>query len=235
MWFAVALLVFSVAYAVLRAAIGRPPRDCPTAPAPSHGLALCLILVMGFCTFLVRIVQPQGTNILNMQLCYFSQYILLFIVGVCAWRRNWLLRIPLGFGLRWLGLALGAGGLAWAGIVVAAIRTHSTEKLAGGFTWQSAALCFWESLVCVGLCLGVLVVFRENLNRHSKFTRWLSDNCFAVYLFHTPILIAITLSLRGWNAPKLMKFSGATVLAVVATYLASSLLFRRIPGLKRIL
>ena len=31
---------------------------------------------------MVRIVQPMGTNILNMQLCYFSQYILLFGVGL---------------------------------------------------------------------------------------------------------------------------------------------------------
>jgi peptidoglycan/LPS O-acetylase OafA/YrhL len=65
--------------------------------------------------------------------------------------------------------------------------------------------------------------------------RWFSDNCFSVYLFHAPILIGITLSLRGLEAPKIIKFLLATVLGVAATFLASSLVFRRIPVLRRIL
>ena len=71
-------------------------KDLPTEAnlaLPSDGQVLALALGMGICTFLVRIVQPIGTNILNMQLCFFSQYILLFSVGVLAWRRNWLLTV----------------------------------------------------------------------------------------------------------------------------------------------
>ncbi|SPE61011.1 hypothetical protein SBV1_590029 [Verrucomicrobia bacterium] len=65
--------------------------------------------------------------------------------------------------------------------------------------------------------------------------RWLSDNSFAVYLFHTPLLIAVTLSMRGLVAPKPVKFLIATLLGVAVTYLASSFIFRRIPLLKRVL
>ena len=235
MWFAVALLLFSAIYGAVRMVSGKTPRDEAKAPLPTHTQVLALALAMGLCTFLMRIVQPMGTSILNMQLCYFSQYILLFIVGTYAWRRNWLMRIPYSFGLRWLALVLCVGILAWGALVLALLKTHSENKLSGGLTWQSAAFSFWESFFCVGICLGLLVLFREKFNRQGKFTKWLSDNCFSVYLFHPPLLIAITLAMRDVDAPKLIKFLCATLLGVIATYMVSSLVFRRVPLLKRIL
>ena len=137
--------------------------------------------------------------------------------------------------MRWFTLSLIVGGLAWIGIVFSVLQTHTEAKISGGFTWQSAALSFWESLFCVGVCLGLLVLFREKFNRQGTVARWLSDNCFAVYLFHAPLLIAVTLALRGFAAPKPVKFLCATVLGVIVTYLACSLVFRRIPLLKRVL
>lgn len=235
MWFAVALLLFSALYAAFRLFSGKAPRDEPQAALPTHAQAIALALAMGFCTFLVRIVQPMGTNVLNMQLCYFSQYILLFIVGIHAWRRNWLLRIHYSFGLRWLALALSAGVVAWFLLVAALLKTHSESKLSGGLSWQSAVFSFWESFFCVGVCLGLIVIFREKFNHQGKLAKWLSGNSFSVYLFHPPLLIAITLALREFEAPKLIKFLSATFLGVVVTYLASSLVFRHIPLLKRIL
>jgi surface polysaccharide O-acyltransferase-like enzyme len=235
MWFALALLFFSLVYGGIRLVSNRPPRNDPEAPLPRHGQIIGLALLMGLCSFLVRIIQPMGTNILNMQLCFFSQYILLFVVGIYAWRRNWLLRIPYAFGMRWLAAALSAGMVAWGTLVYFLLKTHSEDKLGGGLTWQSAAYCFWESFFCVGVCLGLVVLFREKFNWQGKVTRWLSDNCFSVYVFHTPLLIAVTLCLRGFDAPKLVKFLCAAGLGVAVTYLASSLIFRRIPFLKRIL
>lgn len=228
MWFAVALLFFSLVYGIVRVVGRRPPKSDLEAALPSHGQIFGLALVMGLCTFLVRIVQPIGTNVLNMQLCFFSQYILLFVVGIRAWRRNWLWRIPYPFGMRWFKLALTVGILAWLGIVFSVVKTHAETKVSGGFTWQSAALSFWESFICVGICLGLVVLFREKFNRQGPLARWLSDNCFAVYMFHTPLLIAVTLGLRELMAPKPVKFLCATFLGVTITYLASSLIFRRI-------
>jgi len=88
LWFALALLIFSAVYALARLvrdalAGGRPPA-VRTLPAPrtlSAG-AVGLMAVMAAGTFLVRIVQPIGTSVLNMQLCYFTQYVLLFCVGL---------------------------------------------------------------------------------------------------------------------------------------------------------
>jgi hypothetical protein len=210
MWFTVALLFFSLVYGMVRVVVGRRPKAAPDAPLPMPGQLLGLALVIGLCTFLVRTVQPMGTSILNMQLCFFSQYVLLFIVGIYARRRNWLLRIPYAFAMRWFRWTLILGSLAWLGLVFAILKTHSEANLSGGLTWQSAALSFWESFFCLGTCLGLLVLYREKCNRQGAFARWLSDNCFSVYLFHTPILIAVTLALHGWDAAKPVKFLAAT-------------------------
>jgi surface polysaccharide O-acyltransferase-like enzyme len=235
MWFAFALLLFSLVYGLIRLASRTPPKSDALAALPGHAQIAGLAAVMGLCTFLARAVQPMGTNIMNFQLCFFSQYILLFVVGTIAWRRNWLVRLPRALALRWFALAWTVGVLAWCAIVVTVMRTNTMARLSGGFTWQSAAFSFWESFFCAGLCLGLLVLFRDRFNSQGPLARWFSDNSFAVYLFHPPILIAITLALRGWAAPKPAKFFCATLLGVAATFLMSSLVFRRIPGLKRVL
>ncbi len=235
MWFTVALLCFCAVYGAVKVLSGRTPQTEPDAPLPTHNQLVGLALLIALCTFVVRTVQPIGTSVLNMQFCFFSQYVLLFAVGIYAWRRNWVLRIPYAFGMRWLRLTLIWGTLVWFALGFAVVHTHTESRLAGGFTWQSAGLTLWESFFCVGVCVGLVVWFREKVNRQGSFARWLSDNCFAVYLFHTPMLIAITLATRGIEAPKLFKFVLATVLGVAATYLASSFVFRRIPWLKRVL
>jgi glucans biosynthesis protein C len=235
MWFAFALLLFSLVYGVARLASGTPPKSDAAAALPSHAQVAGLVLIMGLCTLLVRIVQPMGTNVMNLQLCYFSQYVLLFAIGIVAWRRNWLVRIPWAFAKRWFVLAWRIGSLAWCAIVLAVLRTHTEAMLSGGFTWQSAALSFWESFFCVGLCLGLVVLFRERFNSQGPLARWMSDNSFAVYFLHPPVLIALTLAMRGMAAPKPLKFLCATVLGVAVTFLASIFIFRRIPVLKRVL
>jgi glucan biosynthesis protein C len=235
MWFTVALLAFCLVYGLVRVSRHGIPRNEFAAALPTHSQVAGLAFLMGLCTFLVRIIQPMGTSVLNMQLCYFSQYILLFNVGILAWRRNWLQRIAYAFGMRWFVLALTAGSLVWFALVAAIAATHATAEMSGGFTWQSAAICFWEAFFCLGICLGLTVLFRDRWNRQGPAAKWMSDNCFSVYLFHPPLLIAVTLLMRGYAAPKPVKFLSATILAAAITWVASSLIFRRIPLLKRVL
>jgi surface polysaccharide O-acyltransferase-like enzyme len=152
-----------------------------------------------------------------------------------AWNRNWLLRIPYQFGMRWFWVALTWGSLIWLAAIAAIVATHTEDHIAGGLTWQSAIVCFWESFFCVGICLGLTVIFREKFNGRNRFTQWMTDNCFSVYLFHAPILIAVTLAMHRFAAPKAVKFFAAALLGTTLTYLASHWIFRRIPVLRRVL
>jgi hypothetical protein len=236
MWFAVALLIFCVVHAALRMLGRANPSDKQHTTIPGHGSVIGLIIVMGTCTFLTRIVQPIGVNILNMQLCFFSQYILLFVVGIFAYRGNWLMRISHRFGMIWFTLALTAGVAGWFVLILTSGALQGDSKsLLGGLHWQSAAFSFWESFFCLGMCLGLTVLFRERFNFQGKFSQWMSRNSFAAYLFHTPLLVAVTLALKNLSEPLGVKFLLASLLAVPITFVVSAFLRPRIPVLRRVL
>jgi glucan biosynthesis protein C len=241
LWFTLALLIFTGIYALARLTAGSPGRNHPDAKLPSHAAVGLLIGTIAVCTFAVRVVQPVGTAILNLQLCFFSQYIILFAVGIVACRQNWLLRLPRAFGVFWLRLVLIAGPLLWFAplsvriVLGGAATAGDFSRYQGGWHWESAASCLWESLFCVGVCLGLVVVFRERFNRHGHLARFLSENAFSVYVFHAPILIALSLAMLGLALAPLLKFLLLSGVSLVVCFLASHYAFRRIPGLRQIL
>jgi acyltransferase-like protein len=236
LWFALALLIFSGIYALGRLATGSVVRSQAESKLPGHAAVVLLIAAISVSTFIMRLVQPIGTDILNMQLCFFSQYIILFGVGIVAHRRNWLLRIPHDFGVFWFRLALVAGPPLWLAMILGGgARSGDWSRYTGGFHWQSAVGCFWESFFCVGVCLGLLVVFRDRFNRQGHLARFLSENAFTVYVFHPPILIALSLVLHGLALASPWKFLLLSGASLLVCFLTSHYVIRRIPGLRRIL
>jgi surface polysaccharide O-acyltransferase-like enzyme len=159
-------------------------------------------------SFLVRLVLPIGTDVLNMQLCFFTQYILLFIVGILAYRGDWLMRMPRAVGTSWLRLGFIALPPIWfAMIMLGSTALGDFEPFFGGFHWQSSAYAAWESFFCVAACVGLLVWFRERFDRQGRLARFLSDNAFAVYVFHAPIIVALAKGFRGLEVHPLLKSS----------------------------
>ena len=192
--------------------------------------------IISICSFIVRLVQPIGTSVMNMQLGFFSQYIILFIVGIIAYRRNWLARIPYSFGIIWFKIALIGGTISLIAIMILGGGISGDfSRYSGGFYWQSAAYALWESFFCMGVCLGIIVLFRERFNNQGKFTKFMSQNSFSAYVFHAPILILTTLALKNFALYPLLKFMVAVAIAVPLCFLASHFVFRRIPLLKKVL
>ncbi len=235
LWFCLALLTFSTAYSGVRL-IPRS-RSMQRPLAFPHTLQLLLFaLLIATATFLVRLVQPAGTAFFNMQLANFSQYVALFIAGIFARRGEWLMKIPHGIGMRWLSAALGGGFVFWVLILAAggAFRGNAATY-SGRWHWQAAAFDVWESFVCVGLCLGLLVLYREKYNRQGTVAKFLSKNAFSVYVFHPPVVIGAALILHGASWPPLVKFLLVTFSGISITYAASAAVFRKLPGLRAIL
>ncbi len=98
LWFAFALLIFCLVLAAWRAMgssaaeiAGQVHVHPPTSPSAR---ALWLFaLGLGCITFVVRLAQPIGANILNMQLCFFTQYVAAFATGLLAARHGWLVAL----------------------------------------------------------------------------------------------------------------------------------------------
>jgi len=246
LWFCLALLVFSVAYAGLRAWRGpaRGPARAPTRDgdrlrdsAPPTTLALIgFAVAIAAGRFVLHLVLPPGTSVLNMHLGDFSQYVFLFVAGIAAARRGWLPRLSHAAGLRWLRIVLPLGFVAWLAIVASGVQPDGSVHLQlDGWHWQSAAMSLWESLTCVALSLGLLVVFRERFNSQGRLARFLSDNAFSVYVFHPPIVIAGARLLHEVALAPFAKFVVLTIISTIVTFSLSALVFRRIPILRAIL
>lgn len=234
MWFAVALFIFSLIYGFLRLIVRKPENHANKELDPSFSKIAFLILIIAVSAFLIRIVQPIGTNILNMQLCYFASYIVLFIVGILAYRNNLFAKISYKTGKKWLICGIALGLIIWLLIAILAIRTGDVDSLGGGITWQSAFYSVWESFVAVSMSIGLVAVFREKFNRQSKLIKILSDNSFVVYMFHPPIIVAITLLLKPLALPLILKWLLLCIICVPLCFAAAHFVFRRIPLLRKV-
>ncbi|MEI6106062.1 MAG: acyltransferase family protein [Opitutae bacterium] len=234
LWFALALLIFCTALAAGR--IGRPLCPAVATPAPNSRQLWLLGLGLAGATFAIRIVQPIGTNVMNFQLCFFPQYIAAFVVGLAATRHGWLVALATSPTARRAGwLALVGGPLALAGVMVAGGPiSQDHNPYFGGWTPQALGLATWEQLAGLGLALGTLSWFSRRLDRTSPLLTWLGDRAFAVYVFHAPVLVALTMAFRsaGLNPFALAAVLTGTTLA--ATYAIADLA-RRTPGLRSIL
>ncbi|HXR03991.1 MAG TPA: acyltransferase family protein [Verrucomicrobiae bacterium] len=97
MWFAIALLIFSLVYGLFRIIV---PAMGNFSALPAPGLAglMCTGLVIAMCAFLIRTAEPMGKSFLYFQPAFFAQYIVMFVLGIVAYRNDWLARLPRRFG-----------------------------------------------------------------------------------------------------------------------------------------
>lgn len=240
MWFAFALLIFCLILAAWRRAwSGRPAELGAAGPsasgAPSAAKVWLFAALLGVATFAVRLVQPIGTNVLNMQLCFFPQYIAFFAAGVFAARRGWFLPLAASAQARRAGwVALIGGPLALSALMLAGVASGKIADFVGGWHWQAFGLALWEQLTGVGCSLGLLALFSRCMNRDNRLLRWLSDRAFGVYVLHPPILVALTMAFSSLPHNLVMLTTLLTVTGLAASFAASEVA-HRIPGLRAIL
>ena len=213
------------------------PQTAQTPGRPlSDGMLALLAGVISLAAFLIRLVQPLGTAVLNMQLGYFAQYIIYFIFGIMTYRRDWLHTIPLKLGVRWFAGAIVLGIPLWLGLLVGGgAFEKGLEPFMGGVNWTSAGYAIWESFFSVAVSVGTLTLFRDRVKLADKLSNFLSSNSFAVYMFHPPLLVTVSLLLRPWQGHPLLKVLVAGVVATGVTFLLAQFVLRRVPLLKRVL
>ena len=230
MWFCAALLMFSVIYALIRLT-GWQERRIEFCDDSRHGLRLMIfIAVMAASTFLVRIAVRGDASVLNVHPGDFPQYVLMFAAGAFGWRGDWMTELPEGLCIRWgsLGLAL-AIPLFAALILFGGGLQGETAQYAGGFNPVSAGKCLWEALVCVGMSLLMLAVYRRRFASQGSVARWLSDNSFGVYLIHPPILIGSAILLHGVPLNAIAKALLLTAIAAIGSFAVSAFILRKSP------
>ncbi len=108
------------------------------------------------------------------------------------------------------------------------------SHLMGGFYWQSFAYALWESFMVVGICIGLLALFRQRWNRQGKLAKDLAANVYTVCLIHPLVLVAFAYAFQTITLYPLLKFVISVLIALPLCFLISSLI-RKIPFANRIL
>jgi peptidoglycan/LPS O-acetylase OafA/YrhL len=230
MWFCAALLLFSVVYGLIRRGGWSEPK-MSLGDDRALGLGLAgFVIVMAASTFLVRIGIDEGASVFNVHPGDFPQYVLMFAVGALGFRGNWMT----GFSER-LCIRFGAVVLAASVPLIAALILFGgglqgeTQQYSGGFNWVSAGKCLWEALVCVGMGLLMLAVYRRSFDWQGPVSKWLSENAFGVYLIHPPILIGSAILLHALALNAIAKALLLTALAAAGSFAASALVLKKSP------
>jgi hypothetical protein len=250
LWFAEALLIFTILYGLWRLlASGRPssivadnqPRSDgePAGNADKLYLAPTAVfaLLLGVVTFIVRIWLPVGYLFapLGLPLGLFPQYVALFVAGTIAYHRNWFLAIPNAMAKWWFVIALTFIVVLFPLVfVLGGALEGNTAPFMGGRHWQSFAYSVWEQFVCVGMVIALLVWFRNRFDRQDKLARAMSASTYAVYFIHAPVLVFLALALRGITLHPLLKFSLVAPVAVALCFLLAHTI-RKLPLARNIL
>jgi len=236
LWFAQALLIFSLGYCIWRRGFGTPLANArrDLRPVPSSGWWLVCALSVGAAALAIRQFVPSGVNVFGLQLGYFSSYTFLFAIGVAAWRYDWLRQLEWKHVWPWLIALVVAWPCLPIGIALAnAQYGPGKASFGGGFTWPSILYAFWEPFVAWGLIAAWLVIFRKRMNQPSQLWSWIGRRAYAVYIIHPPVLVGVALLLHAWSAPALLKFGVTGALSCIACWFLADPLVR-LPAVRRI-
>jgi peptidoglycan/LPS O-acetylase OafA/YrhL len=230
LWFAAMLLIFDAGYAAWRWFTGHRTSPQGTGSGwPDRRATGVFIIVLALATYLIRVPIPIDDAVLGFPtLAYFPQYLGFFCIGIVAARGNWLRRMP--------GPA-GTWGFVAAAAVTGALFPFAFidfPALFGHGTWQSAVYALWSSTFAVGLFMGSIALFRRFADHQGKLARALSQDSYAVYFSHAPVLVLLALWIRPVNVEGLLKFALLTVIAVPVCF-AVAYLIRKIPLVSKVL
>jgi surface polysaccharide O-acyltransferase-like enzyme len=230
LWFVEALLIFNILYLLLRKI---PLMKQNIAISPSTGNILLLILFITVAAFITRIFFPIGTDVTNLQLCFFPAYTVMFFTGIAARKHDLFSKIDYRTAKRWLIICLSMGIPAWFLIILFGGPLKGVMLIEGGLNGPAFFYALWESFICVTFILSLVGIFRYRFNTQNKLQRFLSDQAFGVFVLHASVLIAISMLMKEIVLHPVLKFVTVFLLAVSVSFMISWLL-RRIPLMRRI-
>ncbi len=232
-WFLEALVVFSLAYAVVRAL--RRART-PVSREPLSGRQVAAVgVAIAALSFATHLVFPYGEEHFHIQFALFPQYAILFGLGCAAGRRGWLetLTPELRRGCGIVGLI---AVLALPILLLAGGFTEGDAKkdlYAGGWHWQAAGTSILEASLAATLPLFLIGWFRDHWTRQGPLLRRMAVAAYGAFIIHPPVIVGLALALNEAAIPAELKFALVFAGGVAGAFGITSLI-ARIPAIRRV-
>ena len=228
MWFAAALLAFSLVYAAwehLHPGVARP---APLRPRT----IVAAILAIAASSFAVWLVWPPDKEVfLNLRLPEWPQGAVLFALGVHAARAGWLHNLS-GSMARRLGRMAGAGALGV--MVFLAVAAPSGELPTTGANWPTMLFAILDGVIAVGFALWFVTWLQRRWPAHGELVARASRASYATYFIHPLVLTTIMVLLASLPLVPELKFLLVSAAAIPACFAAGYAL-TRLPGTSQVL
>ena len=237
LWFVETLLIFAFIYVLWRVLTKRAAPSIQNSKVPGNLSITLFALFMGIVSFIVRLWLPVGWSfgLLNLQLPFFTQYICLFIVGIIAYRRNWLISIPDARGRFWICMAIVMVFVLFpAMFMLGGAHTGEVSAFLGGINWQAFTYAVWEQITGISIIISLLYLFRAKLNKQGRILKAMSTGAYTTYIIHAPVIIIFAYSIRNIHIYPLLKFPLAVLISVPLCF-ALGYFLRQLPLARRIL
>ena len=234
LWFVAALLLFTLVYAAIQKINAGKAHKAYS--LPGNNTILLFAAALGVISFVVRIFFPVGWVLqpVGFQLGHFTQYIALFCLGIVASRNNWLNKLDVKRGRRWLMLSILMVLVIFPSFYAVKEATHSPlDAFQGNGSWQSFLSAVWEQVTGISIIMALLCITKAKWNTSTPFMQKMARAAFATYIIHPLIVISFTLFLKGWQVNPAFKLLAAAPVVVIASFMLGSLLVK-IPVVKNI-
>jgi surface polysaccharide O-acyltransferase-like enzyme len=239
MWFVAHLLAYAIGYTLWR--LIRKRRTITSTfnrPVPGNKAILTFTIALALVTAAVRIWYPidrweKLLFIIPSEIAHLPQYLFMFVLGIVAFRRDWFRRMPAKTGKIWLGIGLTASVARYA-YSYWGWRLLPSITDTGGFSWRSLVWSTWEAFICIGMCVGLVILFRELFNKQRKFISALSDSAYTVYIIHLLVVVGLQFSIVSLAVTPFIKFTFVTLVGIPLCF-ALSHLIKKLPFTRRIL
>ncbi|MEJ2737896.1 MAG: hypothetical protein P8189_30805, partial [Anaerolineae bacterium] len=79
------------------------------------------------------------------------------------------------------------------------------------------------------MCIGLLVLFRQAVDRQSPLGIKLAASQYAAYVYHVPLVLGLQALVQNLPLPPLLKFGLVSVVGIPLVFLVSYWLRRSLP------
>jgi surface polysaccharide O-acyltransferase-like enzyme len=234
-WFILVLIIFELVYIGYWKFIKphfsiskRIPDSIPT-----HIHILTFIVLCSVCTIIVRQFFPLGQNFIGIELSNITPYIFMYAIGLLVYRKGWLDALSGKVAMVWFPISLIAA--AYFCLIIYILLTNpSVVNKFMGLSYESVSLAFAQVFLCIGFSGFFLYLFKKKLNFTNVVLSLLRENRYGVYIFHSAVVVGLTIMLESLTLSPTSKYIIACILSIVFSYLLVGLI-RKIPLVRRVI
>ncbi|MFW9941952.1 MAG: acyltransferase family protein [Candidatus Thorarchaeota archaeon] len=235
-WFLVLLLIFTAIYTIWRhlTKIDSIQQRIPNELyIPKYIYLFLLAIGLGFLAFLIRIPFPLNDVPLGLPFAYMIQYLIMFCVGIIAYRYGWFEQMTKRHVKIWAITIFITVMLFFTYFFVFVGVDSDFSVFLGGLHFNALILALVDNIASMGMIFVLIKIFYSKFNKQGKMLQNLADSSFYMYLIHPFVVIPLSLGIKLISISPFIKLAIVFPLSVIICYLISHYILEKIHLKKR--